>query len=187
MKKSAFIVLVSLAVMFTGCAGNMKTSEVSKFENYRAVKKIAFLPASADKGFVAERMNKINSEVMEPAAKEGYTVVSVDQVKKLLGKNFNALEKDPMNKRLLRQVVRKFGVEAFIVCEVNEWQADAAVPDKAGYYLNKAALTYTSYDAKTFKPISKISGSNESVDALSEDSVINRLAKELAVKLIRSL
>jgi hypothetical protein len=187
MKKAFIFTLVSLVLMFAGCAGGMKTAGVAKFENYRAVKKMAFLPASADKDFVAQRMNKINYEVMEPAGKEGYIVVGVDQEKKLLGKNFKSLEKDPMNKRLLRQIARKFDVEAFIVCEVNEWQADAAVPDKAGSYLNKISLTYTSYDAKTLKPIAKINGSNESVDVLSEESVINRLAKELAVKLIRSL
>jgi len=187
MKKTVKFMLVSLLVVAVGCVGTMKTSGVTKYENYRAVKKIAFLPASSGKDFVAARMNKINYEVMEPAAKEGYTVVSVDQVKKLLGKNYRALEKDPTNKKLLNQIARKFGIEAVIHCEINEWQPDAAVKDRPGYFSNKVALTYTSYDPKTVKPISKISGSNESVDTLSEESVINKLAKDLAAKLIRSL
>jgi hypothetical protein len=186
MKKALFFTLMPLLI-FAGCAGNMKTAGVTKHENYRAVKKIAFLPASYDKEFVADRMNKINYQVMEPDIQKGYTVVSVDQIKKLLGKNYKSLEKDPTNKNLLRQIARKFGIEAVIYCEVNEWQPDAAVPDRPGYYLNKVALTYTSYDPKTLKPISKNSGSNESVGALSEESVINKLAKDLAAKLIKSL
>lgn len=187
MKKTIFIMLMSLIMVFTGCAWNMKTAGVTKYENYRAVKKIAFFPASYDKEFIADRMNKINYQVMEPGIQKGYTVVSADQIKKLLGKNYKALEKAPTNKKLLRQIARKLGIEAVIYCEVNEWQPDVAVPDRAGYYLNKVSLTYTSYDSKTLKPISRNSGSNESVDKLSEESVINKLAKDLAAKLIKSL
>jgi hypothetical protein len=187
MKKVILFMLIPLVMVFTGCAGNMKIAGVTKYENYRAVIKVAFLPASYDKEFVAERMNKINYQVMEPDIQKGYTVISIDQIKKYLGKNYKALEKDPTNKKLLRQIARKFGIEAIIYCEVNEWQPDAAVPDRPGYFLNKVALTYTSYDPNTLKPISKNNGSNESVGALSEESVINVLAKDLAAKLVKSL
>lgn len=187
MKKIIFMLCMPLFLLFSGCALNMHTEGTTKFEKYHPVKKIALLPASYEKKFVADKMDKINYQAMEPMTKSGYVVVGADKLKKFLGGEYEALIKKPTNKKLIRKIARKFGVEAVVTCEVKEWQQDAALEDRPGKVLNKVALTYTSYDARTLKPIAKNSGSNENTDAISEESVITEVAKDLAAKLITSV
>ncbi|HUL00728.1 MAG TPA: hypothetical protein VLX29_07725 [Nitrospirota bacterium] len=186
MKMIFITMIMPLVILLTGCSG-MHTAEVAKYDNYRQIKKIAFAPTAYKKEFVAERMDRINYLAMEKSTQQGYTIVSVDQIRKLLGKNFKTFEKEPMNAKMVRQITRKFDIEALVSCEINECQQDVAVKDRPGYVLNKVSLTYTMYDIKTRKPIAKISGSNENTDLFSEESVIGNLAKELAAKLIKSL
>jgi hypothetical protein len=186
-KKDIFYVLIPLAMAFAGCAGTMHVTEVTKYKNHHEYKKIALLPATYDREDVAGEMNKINYRVMEPDIRDGHTVVSVGQIKRYLGRHYETLQKNPLDKKLLRRIAHKFRIDAVISCEVTGWQTDIPVPDRAGYFLNKVSLTYTLYDAKKLKPISKISGTNENTDVLSEESVVKKLAKELAEKLIKSL
>jgi hypothetical protein len=187
MKKTIFMFLIPLFLVLSGCAMNMHTEGTTKYEKYRAVKKIALLPASFEKRFVADRMNKINSLAMESAVKDGYIVVGTDNLKKFLGGEYETLVKNPTNKKIVNKIARKFRIEAVVACEVNEWQQDVSVQDNPGKVLNKVALTYTTYNAKTLKPMAKNSGSNQNTDVLSEESVINDVAKNLATKLIMSV
>jgi hypothetical protein len=187
MKKTIFILFIPLVLLFSGCAMNMQTAGTTKFEKYHPVKKIALLPAAHEKKFIADRMDKINYQAMEPTLQDGYVVVGVDKIKKYLGGGYEAFAKNPTNKKVIRKIAKKFGVEAVVSCEVTEWRQDAPVQDSGGKVLNKVSLTYTSLDAKTLKPLAKNSGSNENTAVLSEESVITTVAKELAAKLIKSV
>lgn len=187
MKKTALLVFIPLLLLFSGCSMNMQTAGATKFEKYHPVKKIALLPASHEKKFIADRMDKINYQAMGPAIQDGYVVVGVDTIKKYLGGGYEAFAKNPKNKKVIRKIAHKFGVEAVVLCEVTEWRQDAPVQDSGGKVLNKVSLAYTSLDARTLKPLAKNSGSNENMDVLSEESVITTVAKELAAKLIKSV
>lgn len=187
MRKIQITISLLFLLLMLGCAATIHTDGVVKFENYREVKRAAFLPAVHDNRAVVERMNKINYKVIEPALKAGYTIISVDEVENYLGKEFKELEKDPLNEKLIEKIATKYNLEAVVYCKINEWRQDELTRDRGGYYFDRVSLSYQMIDAKTFRTLSKISGNTEENITLNGDRSMDFLVMQLAAGLIGKL
>lgn len=185
--KIGFMIFIPVMVLLFGCTGIIRTSGVTKFDNWRDVKKIAFLPTVYENKSIAERMNKIHYKLTQVARQQGYIIISVDEVENYLGKEFKELEKDPTNEALIKKIASKFDIEAVIYCKINDWQQDILDRNRGGYYFNKLSLSYSMIDAKTLRPMSKISGTNEDTAMLDGDMVIDGLAEQLTNKFLNEL
>jgi hypothetical protein len=186
-RKIGFLIFIPIIMSIFGCAGSIRTNGVTKFDGYRDSKKMAILPTVYDNKTVAERMNNIHYKLVQPAIKQGYTVISVDQIENFLGKEFKELEKDPTNEKIINNIAAKFGIEVVLYCKVNEWQQDVLTRDRGGYFFNRVSLSYSIIDAKTLRPMAKISGSTEDTSLLNGDQFMDKLATHLAGKLIGAL
>lgn len=187
MKKVTLILFVfAVIASMYGCGtmtASIRTTPVVKFEGagYKDVKSIAILPAEGDNREAAEEMNYINAKVLEGA---GYKIVNTNQIQDYLGKDYKLLEKDPMNYALISKIADKFNVESVLYCKVNEW---IVAQRSVNAYRSSTSLNYVLINAKTQKPLSKISGNVDDITILPNSNYIRDLAAKLVAYLIGQL
>lgn len=188
MKKllSILFVFSVIAPMF-GCGtmtASVRKTPVVKFADYKDVRSIAILPTDGENREAAEEMNFINAKILESAATKGYKIVTTNQIQDYLGKDFKSLEKDPTSEALVRKIADKFEVEAVLYCKVNEWVVAQRSRDA---YRSSTSLNYSLINARTNKPLSKISGNAYDITILPDSNYIRELATKLAGSLIGEL